>query len=183
MGYSFWTRHEATLQLAVVWVTCTPAAAHRNTNSYPSSLRKLHAAYMLSDWWWWWWWWWWCNTTRTTVNYLTTWSRVQLENLVVIQPFMEPIVLYRVQTEPASVLYPVESILHHLPYFFKTNFNSMGTTGSFLGVKRLKREAEHSLPSSVEITNVWIFTSIFQFVFTASYLGTDNFTFTWNNQC
>jgi hypothetical protein len=36
----------------------------------------------------------------------------------------------------------------------------MGTRVSFLGgVKRLRRKADHSLPSSAEVKNVWSYTS------------------------
>jgi len=35
----------------------------------------------------------------------------------------------------------------------------MGNRGSFLGVKRPGREADHSPPSSAEINNAWSYTS------------------------
>jgi hypothetical protein len=34
-----------------------------------------------------------------------------------------------------------------------------GTRGSFPGVKRPVREADHSLPSSAEVKNAWSYTS------------------------
>jgi hypothetical protein len=35
----------------------------------------------------------------------------------------------------------------------------MGTRGSFPGVKRPGREADHSPPSSAEVKNIWSYTS------------------------
>jgi hypothetical protein len=35
----------------------------------------------------------------------------------------------------------------------------VGTRGSFPGIKRLGREADHSPPSSAELNNTWIHTS------------------------
>jgi len=37
--------------------------------------------------------------------------------------------------------------------------NAMGTEISFPGIKRPGREADHSLPSSADIKNVWSYTS------------------------
>jgi hypothetical protein len=51
-----------------------------------------------------------------------------------------------------------------------------------LGVKRLRREADHSHPSSADVKNAWSYTSIPQYVFMAWCLvkHRDNFTFyTW----
>jgi hypothetical protein len=36
----------------------------------------------------------------------------------------------------------------------------MGTGGSFLEVKRLEHEADHSPPASAEVKNIWTYTSI-----------------------
>jgi hypothetical protein len=36
---------------------------------------------------------------------------------------------------------------------------SVGTGGTFPGVKRLGREADHSSPSSAEVKNAWSYTS------------------------
>jgi hypothetical protein len=56
----------------------------------------------------------------------------------------------------------------------------MGSGGSFPGVKRAGREAEHSPPSSAEIKNAWIYTSIPQYAFMAWCLvkHRNNLTFT-----
>jgi hypothetical protein len=43
----------------------------------------------------------------------------------------------------------------------------MGTRGSFPGVKRLGREADHSPPSSVAVKNAWIYASTPQYAFMA----------------
>jgi hypothetical protein len=43
----------------------------------------------------------------------------------------------------------------------------MVTRGSFPGVKRPGREADHSPPSSAEVKNAWSYTSTPQFVFIA----------------
>jgi hypothetical protein len=50
----------------------------------------------------------------------------------------------------------------------------------FLGVKRPRREADHSPPSSAEVKNAWSYTSTPQYVFMAWCLvkHRDNFTFT-----
>jgi hypothetical protein len=50
-----------------------------------------------------------------------------------------------------------------------------------LGVKRTRREADHSLPSSAEVKNSWSYTSTPQYVFMAwcSVKHEDNFTFTF----
>jgi hypothetical protein len=55
----------------------------------------------------------------------------------------------------------------------------MGTGGSFLGSKGPGREADHSLPSGVEVTNDWSYTSTPQYLFVAWCIGNprDNFTF------
>jgi hypothetical protein len=57
----------------------------------------------------------------------------------------------------------------------------MGTRGSFPGVKRPGREADHSHPSSAEVKNAWSYTSIPQYVFMAwcSVKHSENFTFTF----
>jgi hypothetical protein len=44
---------------------------------------------------------------------------------------------------------------------------SMGTVGSFPGVKRPQREADHSPPSSAEVKDAWSYTSTPQYVFMA----------------
>jgi hypothetical protein len=41
----------------------------------------------------------------------------------------------------------------------------VGTRGSFLGVKRPGREADHSHPSSAEVKNAWSYTSVPQYAF------------------
>jgi len=56
----------------------------------------------------------------------------------------------------------------------------MGTRSSYLGLKRPKREADHSPSSSAEVKNVWSYTST---PHTPSWSGAqikhrDNFTFT-----
>jgi hypothetical protein len=43
----------------------------------------------------------------------------------------------------------------------------MGTGGSFPGVKRPGREADHSPPSSAEVKKMWIYTSTPPYAFTA----------------
>jgi hypothetical protein len=57
----------------------------------------------------------------------------------------------------------------------------MGTRGSFLGVKRPRREADHSPPSSAEVKNAWSYTSTPQYAFMAwcsvKKRYRDNFTF------
>jgi hypothetical protein len=57
----------------------------------------------------------------------------------------------------------------------------MGATGSFPRVKRSEREADHSPPSTAEVTNVYGYTSTPQYVFMAWCLVKyrDNFTFTF----
>jgi len=56
---------------------------------------------------------------------------------------------------------------------------SMGTGGSFPGLKRPLREADHSPPSSSEIKNAWRYTTTPQYVFMAWCLvkHRDKFTF------
>jgi hypothetical protein len=44
---------------------------------------------------------------------------------------------------------------------------TMGTGGSFLGVKRPGREAEHSPPTSAEVKKMWIYTSTPPYAFMA----------------
>jgi hypothetical protein len=46
----------------------------------------------------------------------------------------------------------------------------MGTGGSFPGVKRQGREADHSPPTSAEVKKMWIYTSTPPFVFMAECL-------------
>jgi hypothetical protein len=55
----------------------------------------------------------------------------------------------------------------------------MVTGGSSPGIKRLKREADHSLPSRAEVKNARSYTSIPPYVFIAWYLlkYKANFTF------
>jgi hypothetical protein len=55
----------------------------------------------------------------------------------------------------------------------------MGTGGSFPGVKRPWREADHSPPSSDEVKNAWTISPLLQYVFMARCLAKhrDNFTF------
>jgi hypothetical protein len=50
------------------------------------------------------------------------------------------------------------------------------------GVKRSRREADHSHPPSATVKNAWIYTSTPQYDFMAWYLvkHSDNFTFTFN---
>jgi len=50
-----------------------------------------------------------------------------------------------------------------------------------LGIKRLGREADHSLPSSAKVKNAWIYTSTPQYVCMVWCLAKprDNFTFTF----
>jgi hypothetical protein len=43
----------------------------------------------------------------------------------------------------------------------------MSTGGSFPGVKRQGREADHSLPTSGEVKKMWIYTSTPPYVFMA----------------
>jgi hypothetical protein len=43
----------------------------------------------------------------------------------------------------------------------------MGTGGSFPGVKRYGREADHSPPTSAEVKKMWIYTSTPLYVFMA----------------
>jgi hypothetical protein len=43
----------------------------------------------------------------------------------------------------------------------------MGTGGSFPGVKRPGREADHSPPTSAEVKKMWIYTSIPPYAFKA----------------
>jgi hypothetical protein len=43
----------------------------------------------------------------------------------------------------------------------------MGTGGSFPGVKRQGREADHSPPTNVEVNKMWIYTSTLPYVFMA----------------
>jgi hypothetical protein len=43
----------------------------------------------------------------------------------------------------------------------------MGTAGFFPGVKRQEGEADHSLPTSVEVKKMWIYTSTPLYVFMA----------------
>jgi hypothetical protein len=51
----------------------------------------------------------------------------------------------------------------------------MDTGGSFPGVKRPGREADHSTPASAEVKKTWIYTSTPLYVFMAKYR--DDFTF------
>jgi hypothetical protein len=44
---------------------------------------------------------------------------------------------------------------------------SLGTGGSFSGVKRQEREADHSLSPSAEVKKMWIYTSTPLYVFMA----------------
>jgi hypothetical protein len=43
----------------------------------------------------------------------------------------------------------------------------MGTGGSFLGVKRQGREADHSPPTSAKVKKMWIYTFILPYVIMA----------------
>jgi hypothetical protein len=43
----------------------------------------------------------------------------------------------------------------------------MGTGGSFPGVKRPGREADHSPPTSAEVKKIWIYTSTSPYAFMA----------------
>jgi hypothetical protein len=43
--------------------------------------------------------------------------------------------------------------------FINSYGGNFGTGGSFLGVKRPGREADHSPPASVEVKKMWIYTS------------------------
>jgi hypothetical protein len=60
----------------------------------------------------------------------------------------------------------------------------MGTRDSFPGVKRPRRDADHSPPSSAAVKNVWSYTSTPQYVFMAWCLvkHRDSFTFTLLNE-
>jgi hypothetical protein len=55
----------------------------------------------------------------------------------------------------------------------------MGKEGSFPGIKRPGREADHSPQSSAEVNNTWSYTSTHQYVFMAWLFvkQRDNFTF------
>jgi hypothetical protein len=57
------------------------------------------------------------------------------------------------------------------------NLLSSGYRGSFPGVKRSGREADHSPPSNAEFKNVWSYISIHPYVFMSWYLvkQKDNF--------
>jgi hypothetical protein len=61
---------------------------------------------------------------------------------------------------------------------------AMGTGGSFPGVKRPGREANHSPPPSAEVNNAWRYTSTPQYTFMAWCLvkHRDNFTFTFTSE-
>jgi hypothetical protein len=43
----------------------------------------------------------------------------------------------------------------------------MGTVGSFPGLKRQGREADHSPPASAEVKKTWIYTSTPRYIFMA----------------
>jgi hypothetical protein len=53
-----------------------------------------------------------------------------------------------------------KSGVHPTPY-------RMGTRGSFPGVKRQGREADHSPPTNAEVKKMWIYTSTLPYVFMA----------------
>jgi hypothetical protein len=53
---------------------------------------------------------------------------------------------------------------------YKHSFLSSGYRGSFPGVTRPEREADHSPVSNYKINNAWCYTSIPQYVFMASCL-------------
>jgi hypothetical protein len=57
----------------------------------------------------------------------------------------------------------------------------VGTRGSYPEIKRLGREADHSVPSSAEVKNSWCYTSTPQYILKAWCLVKyrDNFTFTF----
>jgi hypothetical protein len=57
------------------------------------------------------------------------------------------------------LIYPYIAGVHPTSY-------EMGTGGSFPGVKRQRREADHSPPSSAEVKKMWIYTSTPPYVFT-----------------
>jgi hypothetical protein len=44
-------------------------------------------------------------------------------------------------------------------------FYPMGTGGFLPGIKRPERETDHSIPTSAEVKNTWIYTSIPPYVF------------------
>jgi hypothetical protein len=48
-----------------------------------------------------------------------------------------------------------------------TNSYKMGTGGSFSGVKRQRREADHSPSTSAEVKKMWIYTSTPLYVYMA----------------
>jgi hypothetical protein len=56
---------------------------------------------------------------------------------------------------------------------------SMGTRGSYCGVNRWGREAEHSIANSADVKNTWLYTSTPPYAFMAECLIKDrsNFTF------
>jgi hypothetical protein len=57
------------------------------------------------------------------------------------------------------------------PALWPTQPHTQWVTGAlFAGVKRSKREADHSLPSSAEVKNVWSYVSTHPYVFVAWYL-------------
>jgi hypothetical protein len=63
------------------------------------------------------------------------------------------------------------SLVHSTSY-------TMGTAGSFPGVKRPGREADHSPPTSTEVKTMWIYTSTSPYAFMTQCLvkHRDNFT-------
>jgi hypothetical protein len=53
------------------------------------------------------------------------------------------------------------------PMCMFVSIGTMGTRGSFPGVKRPGREADHSPPASAEVKKMWIYTSTPPYVFMA----------------
>jgi hypothetical protein len=72
------------------------------------------------------------------------------------------IFLRRTQGQKFSLLHIVQTGSGVHPTSYK-----MGTGGSFPGVKRPGREADHSPPTSAEVNKMWIYTSTPPYVFMA----------------
>jgi hypothetical protein len=72
-----------------------------------------------------------------------------------------------------GVRFRVRAEICSLPHWHQTGstshpaFHSMSTGGSFRGIKRPDRKADHSVPSSVDVQNAWNCTSTTPYVFMA----------------
>jgi hypothetical protein len=73
---------------------------------------------------------------------------------------------YGLDDRGVGVRFPVESRIFSSPRRPDPASYPMGAGGSFPGVKRPVREADHSPPTSADVKKIWVYTSTPPYAFT-----------------